>query len=158
MSFTGRLLLIALICVVAYIVAKYATEPPSFNVYGHYRAANLSKQLSKETKFIGKETCQTCHEQEYNDLCSTEPSSAHRDLQCGACHGLGVARPKEGVILSHGCKIPPDVTKQCMYCHEMLPSKPKDMPQITLKGENAHFPGMTCTICHTNTHKPAYYK
>ncbi|MCD6130399.1 MAG: hypothetical protein J7J10_05585 [Deltaproteobacteria bacterium] len=157
MSWTARVFLIVLIIVVAYVALKSLTKPKSMGVFGHYRAANISKQLNIPTKLVGKEACKTCHEQEYNDLCSKEPSSAHRDLQCEACHGLGVAHPKEGVVLSHGCKIP-DVTKQCMYCHEMLPSKPKSMPQITLKGPEAHFPGMACTTCHTNTHKPAFYK
>jgi hypothetical protein len=157
MSFPARVLVVVVILFVVYLVAMQTTTPKSMHIFGHYRAANISKQLNIPAKLIGKETCKTCHEQEYNDLYSTEPSSAHRDLQCEACHGLGVAHPKKGVVLSHGCKIP-DVTKQCMYCHEMLPSKPKDMPQITLKGEEAHFPGMACTTCHTNTHKPAYYK
>src|SRR6202158_3102707 len=107
------------------------------------------------SKYVGAETCKTCHEDVYNAWEKTphwkttlnkEPS--HQG--CEGCHGPGADHVAGGgdktkIITLPGAK-PKTIPKRCLPCHESNPEQREFMRST--HNEN----GVSCTSCHSVHH------
>jgi hypothetical protein len=137
-----RLVLLTLLIVGTYLVARRFLTPKSFGEFGWYRADALAEIASRPISFAGKKACDECHSDTLNKLAKAE----HKTLSCETCHGAAQAHVEN-----------PDVKLQkltfslCVRCHEATPSRPKWLKQIVIKD---HYTGQRCTECHT-PHQPS---
>jgi hypothetical protein len=140
-----RIVLLAVGIVAAYSVARYFLTPPSFGEYGWYRGAALGELATRDRVYAGKQSCESCHPDEYAKLMKHE----HKGLACESCHGPGEAHGGE-----HGDPRKDNIDRSsfaaCVRCHEANPSRPKWHKQIVSKN---HYTGSKCTECHV-PHSP----
>jgi hypothetical protein len=59
-----RLVLLAAILVVAFLVIRKAVVPAGFGRYGHYRAPSLDDIRARPISFAGHEACEACHDEQ----------------------------------------------------------------------------------------------
>jgi DmsE family decaheme c-type cytochrome len=128
-----------------------STSPP---------AAGAPSSSSDASKYVGAETCKSCHEDVYNAWEKTphwkttlnkEPS--HQG--CEGCHGPGAEHvagggDKSKIYTFAGAK-PEAITKRCLACHESNPEQREFMRST--HNEN----GITCTNCHSVHHSTLEY-
>src|SRR5271167_2268287 len=112
------------------------------------------------SKYVGAETCKTCHEEIYNAWQKTphwkttlnkEPS--HQG--CEGCHGPGADHVAGGgdktkIYIFAGAK-PEAIAKRCLACHESNPEQREFMRST--HNEN----GISCTSCHSVHHSTLEY-
>jgi hypothetical protein len=135
-----RLVLLTLIIVGSYLVARAFLTPQSFGEYGWYRGDALGEIAARTPVFAGKQACDKCH----SDILHKLAADAHKTLSCEACHGVSREHADNPVLL------PVKVTgNQCIRCHEANPSRPAWFKQIVVKD---HYSG-ECTECHL-PHQP----
>lgn len=140
-----RIILLTIVIVASYLVARAFLTPRSFGKIGWYRAHALEEQASLQPVYAGMKPsaavkeCGVCHADEYQKLIKHD----HKTLSCETCHGP---------CLSHADQ--PDVAQfkpvklgysMCIRCHEFNPSRPKWHHQVVLK---SHYPDQKCTECH----------
>jgi hypothetical protein len=137
-----RLILLTLVIVAGYLVARAFLTPASFGEFGVYRGDALGEAASLPISFAGQKACQECHAEQHEILIKAE----HKTLSCESCHGAGAAHvenpdmfPLAKLTFSH-----------CLRCHEAGPSRPQWFPQIKSK---EHYTGYRCTECHS-PHEP----
>ena len=144
----GHLVLLALVfaCGLAvFLILRAAIVPPSFGVYGHYRAAALEETRLHPIAFAGQSTCASCHV----DEAATKSKGKHLTVKCEACHGALAAHAEDPVSVKPQL---PDVKILCARCHEADAAKPKSFPQVVTK---EHSGGELCTTCH-QPHSPGF--
>ena len=131
--------------------------PQSFGKYGFYRGDNVEEQMDKPVKFVPKDVCGQCHP----DILAQNQKGPHTKIQCQSCHdALPVHVDLEkGEIVG---KMPIQKTAQlCLRCHNKLPSRPKNFPQIDieehLKGNPKVHDPEVCFNCHS-PHNPLEVK
>lgn len=127
----------------SFMIFRHFFVPPTFGLYGHYRAKAVDEIVKKETKYAGYETCAECHEDIYN----LKAKSYHRNVSCEVCHGPSKAHAEDPTGVKP--EIPHD-RSQCAICHNYNPARPTGFPQIIA---NQHNPGKFCTQCH-QPHNP----
>jgi DmsE family decaheme c-type cytochrome len=124
------------------------------------RTSAAGAPSSDASKYVGAETCKTCHEDTYNAWEKTahwkttlnkEPS--HQG--CEGCHGPGADHVAGGgdktkIYTFTGAK-PEAITKRCLACHESNPEQREFMRST--HNEN----GITCTNCHSVHHSTLEY-
>ena len=126
-----------------FIVARNFFVPPSFGLYGHYRAKAVDENREKEIKYAGSKNCADCHDDIYN----LKAKSYHKDVSCEVCHGPAAEHaddPSESVP-----KLPHN-RDSCTICHNYNLARPTGFPQIIT---DRHNPGKFCTNCH-KAHNP----
>jgi hypothetical protein len=138
-----RLSIPFLLLVVALVAAKWLLTPATFGQLGHYRAAALGDNASREIQFMGQQACADCH----SDVVTTKTRSYHKGVSCEVCHGAARAH-----VESPGDQKPPAPRERglCPLCHSFNPSRPTGFPQII---PTTHNPGKACISCH-NPHDP----
>lgn len=136
-----RLVLLALIIVGSYLVARSFLTPPSFGQYGWYRGNALGEIAnSRKPLFAGKQACDECH----SDILQKLAAGMHKTLSCEGCHGVCSDHVNNPDIL------PVKATgSHCIRCHEADISRPKWLKQIVVKD---HY-GENCKECHM-PHQP----
>ncbi len=136
-----RLVLLTLVIVGTYLVARYFLTPKSFGEFGWYRADALGELASRPTVFAGKKACEECHSDHIEKLAKGE----HKNLSCETCHGVAQAH-----VDNPDVKLEKLTFSHCVRCHEASPSRPKWLKQIKVK---EHYTGQRCTECHV-PHQP----
>jgi len=141
-----RLLLLLGIFMVLALVAKVYLTDSSYYKYGYYRAdavPELAEGLPPH--YQGSASCLGCHE----ERSSIWPLGAHKTVQCEVCHGVTGECP-----VKEGTRVPADIIRLCLTCHEQMPARPSAQPQIVL-GEHPFDDGetMPCIECH-DPHAP----
>jgi hypothetical protein len=135
-----RLVLLTLVIVGSYLVARSFLTPPSFGQYGWYRGNALEEIAARTPVFAGKQACDKCH----SDILHKLAADAHKTLSCEACHGVNREHADNPNIL------PVKATgNYCIRCHEANPARPAWFKQIVVKD---HYSGK-CTECHM-PHQP----
>ncbi|AKG91402.1 cytochrome c family protein [Geoglobus ahangari] len=152
MKVTTRVVLLYILGLAVFFIARSVFVPDTFGELGHYRAASIGEIESLKTKVGENYECFNCHVNEYVDWSVGE----HRRIACTSCHGLlkaHVADPK-----NHSAKDEflspyayPTMTDFCLSCHATSPSKPESFPQISV--EHGREEMWNCTRCH-NPHNP----
>ncbi len=130
------------IFITLFIVVRGFFVPPSFGLYGHYRADAVDEIKVKEIKYAGSEVCADCHDDIYN----LKAGSYHKNVACEVCHGPAAQHAEDPSITP---QIPHDRDK-CAICHDYNIARPTGFPQIIAEQHNA---GKFCTRCH-EAHNP----
>jgi cytochrome c553 len=141
----SRLLLLLGVFLVIALVARYFLIDPSFYKYGHFRADSLPELAAAEPVYKGSAFCIECHEQRKSDW----STGAHTSVQCEVCHGKWLGCPENGPAM-----LPANTIRLCTMCHEAMPSRPAQQPQVVLAEHP--FPDAEkpeCKTCH-NPHSP----
>ena len=126
-------------------VAKIFLTDPSFYEYGHYRADAIPELAAGEPVYKGAAFCLECHKERTADW----STGTHVVVQCEVCHGIYRGCPENGKAM-----IPVDTIRLCTTCHEAMPARPDQQPQI-VSAEHP-FPdeaGEQCPACH-DPHSP----
>ncbi len=138
-----RLVILAAIFVVVFLIIRKAVVPAGFGRYGHYRAGALDDIRARPISFAGHEACETCHDEQ----AQKKARGKHAQVACEACHGPLAAHADDPE--THKA-IKPDPATLCMRCHQADSAKPKTFPQVA----GDHAGGESCVTCH-NPHSPA---
>jgi hypothetical protein len=136
-----RLVLLTLVIVGSYLVARWLLTPSSFGQYGFYRGDSLVEHMSHTPVFAGRKACAECHEDIEQILAKAE----HKTISCETCHGVGQAHvdnPDE--------KIAKPGDNLCLRCHSQNASRPAWLKQIAPKD---HYRDEKCVECHV-PHQP----
>jgi predicted CXXCH cytochrome family protein len=137
------LLLIAFL-VFAYAGIVYLTDP-SFYRFGHYRADVVPELAAGEPQYRGTDSCKTCHADRHRQW----SAGVHIKVKCEVCHGPAGAHPDSGKL-----PIPDNPVKLCGGCHEAMPARPDNQPQIVLAEHPYPYENpVDCSTCH-NPHAP----
>ncbi len=139
-----RLLLLTVLIVGSYLVARHFLTPPSFRQYGHYRGAALGEIASLEPTYGGRESCRECHAEAFEHL----GKGAHQRISCESCHGAARAHTEDPA--SPPAKI--SGRAFCLRCHEANPSRPVKHPQI--RSTDHYDADAACVTCH-KPHNPS---
>lgn len=141
----SRLLLLLSLFLVAALVARSFLIDPSFYQYGHFRADAVPELAAAEPVYKGSGFCIECHEQRKTDW----SVGAHAVVQCEVCHGKYLGCPDNSKAM-----LPADTIRLCTMCHEAMPARPAQQPQVVLAEHP--FPDEEkpeCKTCH-NPHSP----
>lgn len=136
-----RLIVIVIIIIAVFIVARKIFVPDTFYELGHYRAAAIDSIAAQPIVYAGHAVCFDCH----NEIEDSKKNSYHRTVNCEACHGPGVDHissfEEDEIIL------PPVERKResCPICHQYNQAKPTGFPQID---KVTHNPLKPCISCH----------
>jgi len=142
-----RLIWLAIIAFVAAMAARVYFIDPSYYRFGNYRADAVVEIAADVPIIQGPESCQSCHAERH--LAWSE--STHRVVKCEVCHGAAGEHPVNGPL-----QIPDDPVRLCSQCHEAMPARPANQPQIIL-GQHP-YPSdvvLVCTQCH-DSHSPGF--
>ena len=131
------LLLLSFFLLLAFAAKLYLTDP-SFYKYGHFRADAIPELAAGEPLYKGVAYCLECHDEREDDW----SSGAHVTVKCEVCHGTDRGHPDNGKTM-----IPADKIRLCTTCHEEMPARPAQQPQIVVAGHP--FPDEQTDECHT---------
>lgn len=145
-----RLVLLTLVIVVTYIIARHLLTPATFGQYGFYRGDALAEHASHTPVFAGRKACLECHE----DVQTTLLKDAHKTIGCETCHGGVISSEMRSLTKEHAenpdVKLPKIGDNGCLRCHEDNGSRPAWLKQIVPKD---HYRGDKCSGCHV-PHQP----
>ncbi|MDO8533589.1 MAG: c-type cytochrome [Xanthobacteraceae bacterium] len=143
-------------------VAKIFFTADSFYEYGHYRGKSVAEIASDKPKYKGSEYCESCHAERFAEWSKGvhNKSDIGKVVKCEVCHGAAGERDVRGMFehlatgVDHPNKlklvVPTDARKLCTLCHEKMPGRPAQQPQIVVA---SHAGTQQCTVCH-NPHSP----
>jgi cytochrome c553 len=137
--------LLGFFLLLAYGMKRHLTDP-SYYRFGYYRADAVTELTEGPIRYLGSPYCMDeCHEDRKADW----PLSAHKAVQCEVCHGPAPEHPDDGRVLA-----PTDTIRLCTTCHESMPARPVQQPQI-VSAEHPFDDGqvMPCIECH-DPHAP----
>lgn len=136
-----RLVVLTLLIIATYAVARVFLTPPTFGQYGHYRGAALEEAASKKLVFAGAKACDECHD----DTSGLVAKDRHQGIACESCHGPNRPHVRNPDI------VPVKLNDQlCLRCHLADAARPAKVKQIQTMD---HFPGDKCLECHV-AHQP----
>ena len=152
---------------VAFGAAAYAAKvfftDPSFYAYGPYRGDSVAEIASDKPLYKGPDYCETCHAERYAQWSKSGHNrpEAGKVVMCETCHGPAGGRDKRGLFdhvasgvdhpASGKLPVPADTVKLCSLCHEKMPGRPAEQPQIVVA---THAGTQQCKTCH-NPHSPS---
>lgn len=128
----------AVVLIVLYLVVRHLFVPPTFGLWGHYRAASVVQNAEMPIRYAGSVACTDCH----GEIVAAKKTGFHRGVACEACHGPIAAHVEDPE------KIKPQVLRtraHCLLCHEYLPARPTGFPQVV---SDSHNPLKPCIGCH----------
>jgi hypothetical protein len=135
---------------VLFLWVKQAAVPASWNYDIWFREDSLTDLRNTPLSHGGNQSCEECHEDEYEDTMDFE----HQTLSCESCHGVLVDHVAGDEKIANAVM---DRSKgQCLSCHSVLISRPKDFPQFTeeVRRHRELKEGVPCVKCH-GAHDPA---
>ena len=146
---------------VAYGAKKFFTAD-SFYEYGHYRGNSVAEIASDKPKYKGTAYCETCHAEQFAEWSKGVHNRVDvgKAVKCEVCHGPAGGRDDRGMFVNSATgpdhpknlklAVPTDTRKLCTLCHEKMPGRPEQQPQIVVAD---HAGTQQCTVCH-NPHSP----
>jgi len=134
-----RLVLLTVLIIASYAVARMFLKPDSFGEFGHYRGAALAERAALEPVYAGAKACAECHE----EVIALQDRHEHRRISCESCHGPARPHVKDPDIKT--AAIPETL---CLRCHAEEPARPVAHKQIVAKD---HYDG-ACLECHLPHH------
>jgi hypothetical protein len=136
-----RLVLLTVLIIVTYGIARVVLTPLTFGQYGHYRGAALQEAAARKPVYAGAKACDECHD----DTLALVAKDRHKGIACESCHGPNRPHVRNPDI------VPIKLTDQhCLRCHLSDPARPVHLRQIQPQD---HFPGDKCVECHV-AHQP----
>ena len=146
-----RVFILVFFGIAVVMVGRLLFVPKTFGDYGHYRASNVQEQRAIPVKFYGPDSCEACHSDEHE----LWKGHVHKTIICEDCHAPYVTHIKNGEK-SADMEINKS-SKFCLRCHQMLPARPSDFPQVNpiehLAKYKMELSDTVCIVCH-NPHDP----
>ncbi len=151
-----RCILLLVIVVIGFFIARGALVPESFGVhgtytYGYHRGDSAAEQADRYALYQGSTKCITCHAEQ---SLLWQPGR-HAAVSCESCHGNWQAHNN-----NTSATIEKDNSVEtCMLCHRKLNARPSTFPQIPEFGRHLADQdeqlqqGMLCVDCH-DPHDP----
>jgi len=139
-----RLVLLFVVGILVFVVARAVFVPADFGELGHYRAGALADIRARPPLYAGRAACAACHA----EVAKAKAAGKHARVGCESCHGpLGAhaAAPKSARAER------PAAVPLCSRCHTANQAKPKGFPQVD---PPEHSQGAACIECH-NPHAPS---
>lgn len=136
-----RLVLLTILIVAAYLIARSLLTPSSFGQYGWFRGDALAEIAQREPQYAGRTACDECHGDQVKKLAQAE----HKSIACETCHGVGKAHAE-----NPDAALPKLTDHLCLRCHEQAVSRPAWLKQISY---DKHYKGQHCQECHV-PHQP----
>lgn len=138
-----RLATVFVLGLIMFLVLRAVLVPKSFGQFGHYRGDALHEIAARPIAFAGHEVCEACH----TDVLDIKKHGRHARVACESCHG-----PLANHVEDPGTVKPAklDTALLCVRCHESIPAKPMDFPQVN---SAEHSAGLPCETCH-QPHSP----
>lgn len=122
-----RALVIIGMLILSGLILRASLVPSSFGKYGEYRGDHLFEERSRDPIHRGVDICADCHD----DKLEVKSAGRHVSVQCETCHFQPYAADEKYPNAHPEVSNPPDRTRRaCTVCHEYLPSRPKDFPQV----------------------------
>ncbi len=155
------ILLLVVFAVVGYAVKEFFTVG-SFYEYGHYRGDSVAEIAADKPKYQGTAYCQSCHAEQFAAWSEGVHNSpdAGKIVRCEICHGPAGGRDEPGAFVHASTgpvhpdnlklAVPTDTTELCTLCHEKMPARPAQQPQIVV---SEHAGTQQCAVCH-DPHSP----
>lgn len=144
----GLLLLFGLAIMIA---VRSLLVPDTWGRYGWYRAANVAEQRDHPLMHAGDAACGDCHDEQE----AAHAAGVHAPVKCELCHAPLALHVKDGEVVA-----PMPVRKTvdlCVGCHQRLPARPADFPQIQPRQHVEEMGGeygpAACFDCH-DPHSP----
>ncbi len=146
-----RVFLLLVLGIVAIVLGRSLFVPPSWGIYGWYRADNVEEQRQHPVVHGGDASCKSCHE----EALAKHQSGPHQVVRCEACHAplaIHVAQDKKAADM------PTSRSRDvCLRCHRQLEARPDDFPQVQPRqhvDENGgEWSEEACLDCH-EAHQP----
>ncbi len=140
-----RPLYVILAMVALILAARTLMVPKDFGIhergymYSWYRKANVEDWKNFPVKYQGRDYCQDCHAEPFQQI----RSSPHAIIECENCHGPAVDHP------SNPQKLSIDRSRElCLRCHTDLPYPTSRRAGIRGIDPDGHNPGLECVACH----------
>lgn len=127
------------------------------------RPPAASAPAPDSSKYVGSETCKTCHEDIFNNFATTphwkttfNKAGGASKQGCEGCHGPGADHVAGGgdktkIFIFSGAK-PEEITNRCLTCHQYG----EEHANFARSEHNTK--GVVCTSCHSPHHaKEAQY-
>lgn len=134
-----RLVILTVVVVVVYGIARILMTPASYGDYGAYRGDALGEIAAAKPVFSGMKTCDECH----SEVLETLAQFKHQTFSCESCHGPSREHANDPD------QNPPKVKfsdNDCLHCHLPDPSRPPWLKQVD---PIDHYRGnKRCTDCH----------
>ncbi len=145
-----RPLFVAILAIALLLTVRSFMVPDDFGVhgenftFGYHRASNVDEWKVFPISYKGKEYCQECHEDKFEE----NMASKHKNIECENCHGPALEHPEKPEALTI------DMSRElCIRCHALL-SYPNDRGALPGIDPADHNPEEQCSECH-NPHKPS---
>lgn len=136
-----RLVILTLLILGTYVIARLFLTPATFGEYGHFRGAAIREGASRAPLFAGGKACNECHSETFEQIAKAR----HRNIACESCHGPNRPHVRNPDI------VPVKLSDQlCLRCHVADAARPAKHPQVDV---TVHFPGDKCLECHV-AHQP----
>lgn len=137
-----RILIVIVLFVASFFIARTLLTPDDFGEIGHFRSSAIQDIISQNIQYTGIEECGDCHD----EILEMRNGGFHKNLSCEICHGPAIKH-----IEDEDYQLPaPRERGYCPLCHEYLPSRPTGFPQIIA---TRHNPMKSCINCH-DPHSP----
>ncbi|VAW19865.1 hypothetical protein MNBD_BACTEROID01-590 [hydrothermal vent metagenome] len=138
-----RLIILFMIVIGLFLVARHFLIPESFGKYGYYRADSIEENADHDIKYVDRAECAACHD----DIAALKQGGPHKNINCQTCHGPGNLHIEDPT--------PENILKEterelCGRCHNKNAARPKFIKQIDI---NEHNIESKCIECH-NPHEP----
>ncbi len=138
-----RLIILFVIVIGLFLVARQFLIPESFGEYGHYRANSIEENANHDIKYVDRAECAECHD----DIAALKQGGPHKNINCQTCHGPGNLHIEDPT--------PENIVKEterefCGRCHNKNAARAKLIKQIDI---NEHNIESKCIECH-NPHEP----
>ncbi len=112
--------------------------------YGFYRLSNVQEWKDFPVKYLGREACTECHDENVHKL----NASSHASVECENCHGPAANHPVSVKSL------PLDTTREmCLRCHARLELPNSARGELLGIVDARHRRRSECIKCH-NPHDP----
>ncbi len=136
-----RLVLVAVLILGSYAVARVFLTPATFGQYGHYRGAALEEAADRTPLYAGAKACNECHDEAVAKLAKDR----HKTVGCESCHGPSRRHARDPDV-----SVPKLTSDLCLRCHTAEVARPAKQRQIN---PVEHYPSDRCIDCHV-AHQP----
>ncbi len=145
-----RPLYVAILFLAIILIVRHLMVPDDFGVhgenftYGFHRLGSIDDWKQVTLKYQGKEYCQDCHEDEFEE----NTAFVHSIIECENCHGAALQHPDDPETLEI------DRSRNlCLRCHVSLPYPGSQREIIPGIDPIEHHERKECSECH-NPHNP----
>jgi len=123
----ARMLLLVVLALIVFHIARTLFTPRSFGRYGHYRADNVQEQMALPVVYGERNSCLPCH----GETVGVAGSGSHASVECENCHAPVVTHIRGGEKAGEMSRS--RSMGLCLRCHDRMDARPPGFPQIKVE-------------------------